>query len=92
MTGQQQLHVYVAGTALAALAAVLVALPRVDPVPGIILMIAVFTAERFASVLRERVAVSVSSIVLLVAVLYGGAYLAIVGALGSVPAFAMRRS
>ena len=92
MLGQQRLRLYVAATALAALVAVAVALPAVDPLPGAILMVAVFTAERFASVLRERVAVSVSSIVLLVAVLYGGANLAIIGALGAVPAFALRPS
>ncbi|MFP4311163.1 MAG: HD-GYP domain-containing protein, partial [Nitriliruptoraceae bacterium] len=92
MTGRARLIAYVTSTALAALVAVVTALPRVDPVPGLVLMLAVFTAERFASVLRDRVAVSVSSIVLLVAVLYGGAALAVVGALGAVPAFALRRA
>lgn len=92
MAGRTRLIAYVASTALAALAAIVVALPGVDPVPGAVLMLAVFTAERFASVLRDRVAVSVSSIVLLVAVLVGGAHLAIVGALGAIPAFALRRS
>ncbi|MFP4149187.1 MAG: HD-GYP domain-containing protein [Nitriliruptoraceae bacterium] len=92
MTGHARLIAYVTSTALAALVAIVSALPRVDPVPGLVLMLAVFTAERFASVLRDRVAVSVSSIVLLVAVLYGGAALAVVSALGAVPAFALRRA
>jgi putative nucleotidyltransferase with HDIG domain len=92
MSGQMRLQIYVASTAIAALAAAVVALPQVDPLPGAVLMVTVFIAERYASVLRDRVAVSVSSIVLLVAVLYGGAYLAIVGALGAIPAFAMRPS
>lgn len=92
MTAHMRLIAYVTSTAVAAVVAVAFALTRVDPVPGAVLMIAVFTAERFASVLRDRVAVSVSSIVLLVAVLYGGADLAIIGALGAIPAFALRRS
>lgn len=92
MTGRTRLHLYIASTALAALAAVVVALPRVEARAAVTLMVAVFIAEKFASSLSERVAVSLSSIVLLVAVLYGGAELAIAGALGAVPAFAMRRS
>lgn len=55
----------------------------------------VLVAERYASALREQVAASLTkltNVVLLVAIVLGGPELAVVGALGALPAFAIRTS
>ncbi len=90
MTGQVRLNVFIASTAGAALAAVVWAIPRVEPIPALIVTLVIFVAERFASEVREKVLVSLSSIMTLVAVMIGGPELGLVAALGAVPAFAMR--
>jgi putative nucleotidyltransferase with HDIG domain len=78
---------YTASTALAAFLLVAWALPRVDPATAIGIIAAVLIAEAFASSFREHVHVSLSNIVILVAILLGGAELALVGALGAIPVF-----
>ncbi len=87
-----RLHGYVAGTAGAALAAVVWSIARVDLPIAVVFFLLVFVAERFASQLRDKVWVSLTNIVLLVAVLIGGLELAVIGALGALPAFARRRT
>ncbi len=91
MTGPQWLTIYIASTALCAILAVVWAVPRVALWPSLCLIVAVFVAERYASLLREQVMASLTNVVLLVAILLGGPELAVVGALGSVPAFFVRR-
>ena len=91
MSGRSTLTAYIASTACAALVAVVWALPRVDPVVATAVIVAVFLAERYASTLRDRVLISLTNIVALVAILLGGPALAVVGLLGALPAFASRR-
>jgi putative nucleotidyltransferase with HDIG domain len=88
----QALAAYVWSTALAAVLLAVFAVPSIDPLAGTIMMAAVFLAERFASGFRGRSMVSLSNVAVLVAVALGGLELAVVAALGGVPAFAMRRS
>jgi putative nucleotidyltransferase with HDIG domain len=76
---------YTASTAIAALVLVAWALPRVDPATALTIVLAVLIAEAFASTFRDQVHVSLSNIVILVAILIGGAELALVGALGAIP-------
>ena len=90
MTGRARLTAYIATTATAAAVAVLWALTRVRPLPAVIVIAAVFVAEHYASELRERVLVSLTNIVALVAILVGGPALAIIGLLGALPALALR--
>ena len=92
MTGPQRLNTYIASASLLAGVAVLWALPRIEPLPAVIMTAAVFVAERFASLLRDKVMASLTNVVLLVAIVIGGPELAIVGALGALPAFARRAS
>lgn len=78
---------YTVSTAMAALMMVAWALPRVSPSTACAMVVAVLIAERFASNFREGVHVSLSNIVILVAILLGGAHLALVAVLGAVPVF-----
>ena len=78
---------YTASTAIAALVLVSWALPRVEPQTAVAIVLAVLIAEAFASTFRDQVRVSLSNIVILVAILVGGAELALIGALGALPVF-----
>ena len=90
MTGQPRLLAFVAGTAIAGLAAVAWALPLVRFDAAIVAAFAVFLSEYFASRVREDVQASLTNVVILVVVMLGGAPLAAVAAIGALPAFALR--
>ena len=92
MFGRQRLSLYIMGTAVVGLLAVLWAVPRVGSPEAILVVAAVFVAEHYASKLREKVMASLTNVVLLIAILLGGPELAIIGALGAVPAVALRHS
>jgi putative nucleotidyltransferase with HDIG domain len=81
---------YTASTAVAALAMVAWALPRVSFFTAVGIVSTVLIAEAFASSFREETRVSLSNIVILVAVLLGGPELALVGALGALPVFLLK--
>jgi putative nucleotidyltransferase with HDIG domain len=87
---QQRLHLYVAGTALLASTSLLYSLPRVGVLAAIWVIVAVIASEAFSTHLRDEVHVSLTNIVTLVAVMLGGAELAVVGALGALPVFLVR--
>jgi len=90
MDGQVRLHVYVAATAVVAAGLVLWALPQVAPLQVLAVVLAVMIAEHFATVMRDKVAVSLTNVVALVAIVIGGPALAVVGALGAIPVYACR--
>ncbi|MFA9430101.1 HD-GYP domain-containing protein [Egicoccus sp. AB-alg2] len=90
MTGQTRLNAYVAGLAVAALAALAWAVPLVSWQAALAAALAVFVSEAFASHFREDVDVSLTNVVVLVLVMIGGTPLAVVSALGSLPIFAIR--
>ncbi|MGM0618084.1 MAG: hypothetical protein ACQEUI_08070, partial [Actinomycetota bacterium] len=90
MDGRLRLHVYVAGTAVLAGGLVLWALPRVALGPVLAVVLSVMVAERFATVMRDKVAVSLTNVVALVAIVVGGPALAVIGALGAIPIYAHR--
>lgn len=79
-------------TAVSAGALVLWAVPRVDLLPALGLVVAVGVSEWFAATLRDDVRVSLTNVVTLVAVVLGGPALAIVAVLGAVPVLAVRAS
>jgi putative nucleotidyltransferase with HDIG domain len=87
VTASARLGLYVAGTAFAGLLVALLALAFAAPVPAIIAVVAVLTAEAFASHFRDNVTVSLTNVVILVAVLVAGTAVAVVGALGALPVF-----
>ncbi len=86
MTGRRD--VYVTSTAIAGMAALAWALPRVTPGSALVAGAAVLVAEAFNTTLREDVRASLSNIVLLVVLLIGGPDLAIVAAVGTLPVIA----
>src|SRR6056297_57296 len=90
MDGRLRLHVYVACTGVVAFVLVLWALPRVAIGPVLAVVSAVMVAEHFATVMRDRVAVSLTNVVALVAIVVGGPALAVIGALGAIPIYARR--
>jgi putative nucleotidyltransferase with HDIG domain len=92
MVGRPRLHVYTAATAVVAVGFVLWALPRVALLPVVAVVIAVMVAEHFATVMRDRMAVSLTNVVALVAIVVGGPALAVVGALGAAPIYLRRSS
>jgi putative nucleotidyltransferase with HDIG domain len=92
LSGQQRLSLFIAGTAVAALAVLLAVSPRVLWVPALGFLLAVLVAELFASHFRDDVNVSLSNIIILVAILVYGVEVAVVGALGALPVFAIRAS
>ncbi len=86
---QRRLGVHIAGTGLAGLAVLAWALPRVDPVAAVVAILAVAAAEYFATHFREGVDVSLSNVIVLVALLLGGPELAVVAAVGIFPVVAL---
>ncbi len=92
MRGPQRLSTYIASTATTALVAVLWAVPRVELVPALTLFCTVFITERYASLLREKVMASLTNVVALVAIVLGGPEMAVVAALGALPALMGRAS
>ncbi len=90
MAGRLRLHAYIAGTTMLATGLVLWAVPETDALPVLAVACAVFVAEVFATLIREKVAVSLTNVVALVAIVMGGPALAIVGILGAVPVLAYR--
>jgi putative nucleotidyltransferase with HDIG domain len=88
--GSQRLSFFIAGTAIAALAVIAVCVRVVDPLAVVVVFTAVLVAEAFASNFREQVTVSLTNIVILVAIIVGGTPLAAVGALGAVPVFLVK--
>ncbi|TVR19823.1 MAG: hypothetical protein EA387_12625, partial [Nitriliruptor sp.] len=92
MAAPMRLHVYVAGTAVLAVGCVLWALPRVALLPVLAVVLAVTVAEQFATMVRDKVAVSLTNVVALVAIVLGGPALAVIGTLGAIPIYARRSS
>jgi putative nucleotidyltransferase with HDIG domain len=92
MVGRLRLHVYIAGTAVVAIGLVLWALPRVALGPVLAVLLSVLVAEYFATTLRDRVKVSLTNVVVLVAIVVGGPALAVAGTLGAIPVYARRGS
>ncbi len=90
MDGRLRLHVYIAGIAALAVGLVLWALPRVSLGPVLAVVLAVMIAEYFATTMRDRVKVSLTNVVALVAIVVGGPALAVIGALGAIPVYARR--
>lgn len=80
-----RLRSYVLVVACAGVAVVAVAAPRVAPIAALGFALAFLVAEASASSLRDDVKISLSNLIVLVAVLYGGAPLAIVATLGALP-------
>jgi putative nucleotidyltransferase with HDIG domain len=70
--------------ALAGVAALVFAVPRVDPVVAVFYLVAFFITEMTSSKLRDDVNISLSNLVVLVAILDQGAAMAVVATLGSV--------
>jgi putative nucleotidyltransferase with HDIG domain len=92
VSGRGRLVAYVGSTAIAGLVAFVWALPQVDPRAALLVMAAVFVAELTASTFRDEVTASLTNVIVPVAMIVGGTPLAIVAALGAVPAFALRAS
>ena len=90
MARPSRLHVYIATTAVVAAGLVLWSVPRVSLLPVIAVVLAVMVAEHFATVMRDRMAVSLTNVVALVAIVLGGPALAVVGTLGAIPSCARR--
>jgi putative nucleotidyltransferase with HDIG domain len=90
--GRWGLSFFIAGTALAALGVAAASLRFVDLRAVAVVFLAVLVTEAFASHFREQVTVSLSNIVILVAILLGGTPLAAVGALGALPVFLVKAS
>ena len=85
-----RLGFFVVSTVLAALTTLIVAYPHLRPVSAALVILGFGVAEFFSTGFREDVRVSVSNVVVLVAVIIGGAPLAAVAAIGCIPAIAMR--
>ena len=91
MGGQRLLITYVAGTVLAALAALAWALPQVSLTAMLLACLALWVAEAFATRVRDDVHASLANVVMLVIIMLGGPSLAVAAALGSLPAMLLRR-
>ncbi len=83
---------FVVLVSLVALAPLGFAATSVDPLSAVLVFGAVLVSEVFASEFRQNVRVSLTNVVLFVAILLDGPNLAVVGALGGLPVFAQRRT
>jgi putative nucleotidyltransferase with HDIG domain len=89
-TGRGRVIAYVAAVTMSAVGLLAWAIPRVDPVLAAIACGAVLVSEAFASRFRDDVDVSLTNVVMLVAIMVGGPEVAIVAAVGSLPMFLVR--
>jgi putative nucleotidyltransferase with HDIG domain len=90
MAARSRLVTLTVSTAAAGMAAVLWAAPQVALPTAVIAMTAVFVAEWSATSFRGETTVSLSNIVVLVAIILGGAPLAALAAAGAAPAFLVK--
>jgi putative nucleotidyltransferase with HDIG domain len=85
-----RLPLFVTATAVTGLLAVALSIPSVPLGPAVVAILAVLTAEAFSSHFRENVTVSLTNVVILVVVIISGPGVAIIGALGALPAFIVK--
>ena len=90
MSREARLTTYVTATSAAAVLLVAFAIAEVRPAAAGVLVAAVFVSEVFSAKLRQNMSVSLTNVVLLVAVILDGPALAIVAALGGTPVFFAR--
>jgi putative nucleotidyltransferase with HDIG domain len=89
MAGQMRVTAYVWGTGVAGLFAVLFAVPKVSPWTAIAGFAAVMAAESLSTTLRDDVKVSLSNVVVLIAIIVSGPAAGIIAAAGATPAIVM---
>jgi putative nucleotidyltransferase with HDIG domain len=92
LAAERRLLGFVCGTLVAALVVLVPAIQRVSWTQATVFIALILLTEIFASHFRDDVDVSLSNIVLLVAILVYGVEVAIVAALGGLPVFAVRAS
>ena len=81
---------WIALIAAGGLAVSIWAAPRVQAAVALVAVLAVLLVEWFPSQIRKDVEASLTNVVILIAVIYGGAPLAVVAALGTLPPFLYR--
>jgi putative nucleotidyltransferase with HDIG domain len=90
LSAPRPLTTWIAGTAICGLSVTIWAIPQVVLAAALWALLAVLVVESFPTTVRENVYVSLTNIVVLGAVLVGGASLAVVAAWGTLIPFAWR--
>jgi putative nucleotidyltransferase with HDIG domain len=86
MAGQARLSIFVWGTGVAGLAAVLLAWPYVDPLAAAVGFLTVAIVESLSTMLRDDIKVSLSNVVVLIVIIIAGPAVGVFAALGAMPA------